>query len=590
MQLSRFLVPAAFTAVLLAPTHSPAPTTALSTDISELFDPAAMARSACGRDRAPSWLNAAFANTPAPQPPLSKRRWDGLSSLTYKITTTSAEAQAFFDQGLRLVYAFNPGEAIASFRAGSAADPNCAMCFWGEALALGSNLNANMLAENIPPALAAMKKAQALATQTAPHEQSLIAALTTRYSDDKNIKHEALDYAYANAMQKIYADYKRDPEIASLMAAAVMNIRENPWGRWWDRTGQHPSSSMAAAIAALEDTLARYPEHPGAIHFYIHALDGSAWAKKAEPYADKLTALTPGAGHMVHMPAHTLFGLGRYKDALQANVAAIAIDEKYLADPDAAANGVYRYGLFPRNIHFGIAAAEMAGDATSAFYLTDKMRTFFGKDEPNARRQGYSAAITHTVVAFGSPEDILALPKPPAKLPYLVGIAHYARGTAYVRLGDLQRALREADVIAKLRSERNEKAFDGGYSYMAPVLALAEHVLRARAAAAEKKWDSAIEHLESAAALQDEMTNKDPPVWVFPVRQALGVALFRAGKPEYAIETLRQALLDAPNSGYALYALKEFSARIGDTVAAHEYGRLYENAWLGSAPPQLDRL
>jgi len=306
---------------------------------------------------------------------------------------------------------------------------------------------------------------------------------------------------------------------------------------------------------------------------------------KVEPYADKLARLMPNAGHMVHMPAHTFFNVGRYKDALATNVAAIAVDDAYLKGP-AAATGVYRYGLYQHNVHFALTAADMAGDEDAALSLAKTMNDFQARNT-GMRFDVAAAAAIHPIVRFQSPEAMLALPRPDAKQPpYMRGMWHYARGTAYAYQKDTQRALAEAKAIEKLRTGRTPQVA-GMYG---DLLGVAADVVRGRAAAADGKWMEAAAHFGKAVAFQDKMDNRDPPFWDFPVRQAQGVALYRAGKLQQAAETLRQALMESPNSGYALYALKEVSAVLGDAVAAAEYGTLFEKAWAGAKPPDLDRL
>jgi tetratricopeptide (TPR) repeat protein len=573
-----------------APLHAPAPDSqkvdALArTHYADLFDPRLIAQNICSGEsthRSSPIIQAAVANTPAaahaPRSPL----FEGLGTLTYKVTTASPQAQAFFDQGLRLFYAFNPGEAVASFRAASDADASCAMCYWGEALTLGPNLNGQP--RDTPAALATITKARALADNVTPRERALIDAVAARFSTDGNVKHADLDLAYADAMAKVYAAHKDDSDIAAIYAEAAMNVHSAPWNRWWDKTGRVPTGYLAGAIAAIEDTLARNPEHPGAIHLYIHAMDGSVFQEKAEPHADKLAALMPNAGHMVHMPAHTFFNLGRYKDALTTNVAAIAVDDAYLKGP-AAASGVYRYGLYQHNVHFALAAADMAGDADSALRLAKIMNDFQAHNTV-ARFDVSAAAAIHPVVRFQTPEDMLALPKPEAKRPYMRGIWHYARGSAYAYQNKTREALREANTIDRLRSGKKPQAT----GLFGDLLGVAAEVVRGRVAASDGQWIAAAEHFAKAAAFQDRVEYRDPPFWDFPVRQAQGVALYRAGKLQQAAEVLRQALLESPNSGYALYAIKEVSAALGDTIAAEEYAKLFEKAWAGTAPPDLNRL
>jgi tetratricopeptide (TPR) repeat protein len=398
------------------------------------------------------------------------------------------------------------------------------------------------------------------------------------------VKNEDLDLAYADAMAKVHAAYKDDQDIAAITAEAAMNVHSAPWNDWWDKTGRVPTGYMASAITAIEGVLAKNPDHPGAIHLYIHAMDGSVNIAKAEPYAERLGAVMPNAGHMVHMPSHTFFSLGRYKDALAVNVAAIAVDDAYLKGA-AAATGVYRYGLYQHNVHFALAAAGMAGDSASALKLADLMTTFQATNTV-ARFEISEAAATHAVVRFKTPEDVLALPRPPAKQAYMRGMWHYARGSAYAYQKNTKAALREADIIVGMTKGKKPKVWAMG----GDLFNVAAEVVRGRAAAAEGKWLDAAEHFRKAVESQDKVDYRDPPFWDVPVRQAQGVALYRAGKLPQAAEVLRQALVEAPHSGYALYALKEVSTALGDTVAAAEYAKLYEKAWLGAQPPELDRL
>jgi tetratricopeptide (TPR) repeat protein len=309
--------------------------------------------------------------TPAPdfadsEPPL----WDGLGSITSKITASDPRAQSYFDQGLRLAYGFNHAEAQRAFRKAQRLAPDCAMCFWGEALVLGPNVNLPMQPEAIAPAFAAARKAQALAATASPREQALIAALATRYSDDPKADRAALDAAYAAAMAKAAAQFPDDDEVAVLHAEAVMDL--SPWN-YWQPGGHEPNPQSAPIVPTLERVLTRSPDHAGAIHLYIHAVEASDRPQRAEPYADRLRGAVPAAGHLVHMPSHIYYRVGRYLDALADNKAAVAVDEKYLAET-AAPMGVYRLGYYPHNVHFVLASAQMSGDAPTVIAAADKLR------------------------------------------------------------------------------------------------------------------------------------------------------------------------------------------------------------------------
>src|SRR5262245_3938038 len=334
-------------------------------------------------------------------PPL----WDGLGSVTYKISTSSAEAQAYFDQGLRLAYAFNHGEAQRAFRKAQKLDSSCAMCFWGEALVLGPNINLPMQEDAVGSAFAAVQRALALSANTSPREQALIGALATRYTQDPKADRAPLDAAYAAAMAKLAADFPDDNEIE-----AVMDL--SPWN-YWQPGGHEPNPQSAPIVPTLERVLAKDPSHPGAIHFYIHAVEASDRPERAEPYADRLRGAIPNAGHLVHMPSHIYYRVGRYLDALADNKVAAAVDEKYLSDTNPPM-GPYRLGYYPHNVHFVMASAQMAGDGPTVVAQAEKLHAII----PDEVARGI--AFVHPVKAapyfahaqFSAPEAILALPDP----------------------------------------------------------------------------------------------------------------------------------------------------------------------------------
>ena len=383
----------------------------------------------------------AFADT---EPPL----WDGIGSIAYKTTTASDRAQAYFNQGLRLAYAFNHGEAQRAFRMAQKLDPDCAMCFWGEALVLGPNINLPMQEDAVAPAYTAVQKAKRLTAKASPREQALIGALAARYGSDPKAARAPFDAAYATEMAKVAKQFSDDDEIATLYAEAVMDL--SPWN-YWKPGGRDPNPQSVPIVPTLERVLARNPNHPGAIHFYIHAVEASDRPKRAEPYADRLRGAIPGAGHLVHMPSHIYYRVGRYLDALGDNKTAVKVDEKYLADTNAPM-GVYRLGYYPHNVHFVMASAQMAGDGPTVIAAAEKLRELIPDEVARgiAMVQPVKAAPYFAHAQFSTPETILALPNPGDVIPYVKAMWLYARGVALAVRRDFGGATEAANEIEKL--------------------------------------------------------------------------------------------------------------------------------------------
>ncbi|MGE4062834.1 MAG: tetratricopeptide repeat protein [Rhodospirillaceae bacterium] len=564
-------------AVVFAPRETP------RADLSDLFDPAAMARNMCGTNpMAGMFFPPAAAADTAPAP----RLWTGLGDHSFKISTANPDAQAYFDQGLRHVYAFNYGEALASFRRAGAIDPTCAMCYWGEALALGPTLNADMPEANNAPAVAAAKKAHELSRADVPRERALIAALTERYSDDPKKTRQQLNAAYADAMFKVYQLFDSDVDIMALHADAALN--DSRLSGWWTANGRLPTPRNASALVALERALKIDPDHAGAMHLYIHAQDSGPRPERAEPFANKLAALMPAAGHIVHMPAHIYFRRGRYIDALNTNLEALKVDDVYFAEENNA-DGVYRYGLYAHNIHFAFSSAGMAGDAKNALALAERLESHLAKTAM-PRPDTYAAAAWFPRVRFAAPDAFLALPEPPEAAVYPRGIRLYARASAHVFKGDLGAARAEVEALNTLRTGTALEKMLLSSGRGPQMLELAENVARGRIAAAEKSWDEALKHFGAAAAIQDQVRSFDPPAWDFPLRQAIGLTLLKAGRTDEAIKVLREALMDAPNNATVLYALAEASAAAKDFTASEQYRSLFRKAWVGESPPDLGRI
>ncbi|HSF48065.1 MAG TPA: hypothetical protein VLA73_06860 [Burkholderiales bacterium] len=505
--------------------------------------------------------------------------YDNLGTLSYRITTRSAEAQRYFDQGLRLTYAFNHGEARRAFRKAQRLDPECAMCYWGEALVLGPNINAPMQPDAVAPATAAASKAQQLVAKATARERALINALSLRYSDDPESDRASLDQAYANAMSKVARRFPHDPEIAVLAAEAIMDL--SPWD-YWEAAGAKPKARTPEALALLERVLKRNPDHPGAIHYYIHLVEASTDPKRAEPHADRLGKLMPGAGHLVHMPAHIYYRVGRYLDSLAVNKDAVAADEKYFAS--ASPSAIYRNGYYPHNVHFVMVSAQMAGDGPTAIQAAEKLDAILSADAARA------IPFVHPVKAspyfvhaqFSDPATVLALPDPGDALPYVKAMWHYARGVAQAARQDLVAVEAEVQAIDRINNSADFKDLIAGGIPANDVLALARQVLRGRMAQVRGDLAEAIAEYERAVAIEDKLAYMEPPYWYYPVRQSLGAALLLAGELDRAEEAFRTSLARTPNNARALYGLMEIYKKRGDASALKAVHRRFEQTWLGN--------
>lgn len=505
-----------------------------------------------------------------------------LGSMHYAISTPVEAAQRYFDQGLRLTYAFNHGEARRAFQHAQRLDPNCAMCFWGEALVLGPNINGLMPDAHRAAALAAAQRAHALAQTTGvrPPERALIDAMVRRYEDAPAASRVALDRAYAAAMRQAAARFREDAQIPVLYAEALMLL--SPWN-YWEPNGR-PRGATREIVAVLERALGAHPNHPGAIHFYIHAMEGSGDAARAAPYADRLAALMPGAAHLLHMPAHIYYRIGRYVDAVDANREAVRLDERNAASP--ADRPMFLRGYYLHNLHFLLASALMAGDSQSALQAADRVLQQVG---PQARGAQAVRAATYLAYArLGMPESTLAMPDPGPDEPYVRAMWHYARGVALAAQQRLQDAAAEAAALTALRMQANLAGAQQAGIPAVEVLDIAREVLHARIALARGELDIGIRALRAAVVLQDRLPYMEPPHWPHPLRPSLGAVLAIAGRLDEAERTFRDSLMRTPEDGWALYGLREVLVRRGDADQARAVDRQFSAAWAG--PPEMLRL
>ncbi|MGH7963704.1 MAG: hypothetical protein ACRERD_18080 [Candidatus Binatia bacterium] len=500
--------------------------------------------------------------------------FENLGTHHHPITTTSPQAQRYFDQGLRLVYAFNHDEAGRAFKEAARLDPNCAMAYWGLALTLGPNYNLPVDAERDRAAYEAIQKALSLSAQATESERAYIKALAKRHSPAPDADRKALDVAYADAMREVATRYPDDLDAATLSAEAMMNLR--PWDLW-TLAGQ-PQPGTLEIVSTLEAVLKRDPEHPGAIHYYIHAVEASLQPERAVPFADRLADLMPGAGHLVHMPSHIYIRVGRYRDAAQSNVRAAAVDAEYIEKHDV--QGVYRMMYYPHNIHFIWASASMEGQSAEALRaardLAAKMPTEMVRQMPPM--EFFTPTPLFALVRFGKWEEILKEPAPPTDLRYTTGMWHYARGLAFTATGRLDGAAGEHARVAEIAAATPPETLMNLNS-AAALLNIASHILAGELAAKRSQTDEAIRHLKEAVRIQDELRYEEPPPWHYPVRQSLGAVLLTVGRAAEAEAVYHEDLKRNPENGWSLYGLAQsLRAQKAEKEAAAVEER-FQKAW-----------
>jgi tetratricopeptide (TPR) repeat protein len=496
---------------------------------------------------------------------------EGLGAHRHPITTGSELAQRYFDQGLILSFGFNHDAAIERYREAARLDPECAMCYWGIAHALGPNINAPLGPEAALEAYAAAQRAIDLASTASEAEQRYIAAQSVRYAADPQSAERAdLDKAYANAMREVSAALPDDLDAATLFAESLMNLR--PWA-YWSKDGE-ATEYTPEIVTTLEGVMAREPNHPGANHFYIHAVEASKTPDRAEAAADRLATVAPGAGHLVHMPSHIYWRVGRYQDALEINREAAAADEAYFAT--CARQGIYGITYYPHNIHFLWAAAAASGQSdialTSARRLEAETRPAW-EEAPFVEE--FTSTPVLTLVRFGRWDEVLGAPEPPASHVYETGLWRYARGLAFTRGGQLPEAGTE---LAALRAQAalegaNALLVANGLISADSLLELGAQHLAGEIAAAAGDYDTAVAELERAVETQDGLAYIEPPPWYFPVRQALGAVLLDAGRPAEAAAVFHADLEGNPRNGWSLrgleLALRE-QGNMDDAAIVHE--------------------
>ncbi|WMI64555.1 hypothetical protein RBH94_10835 [Aestuariibaculum sp. YM273] len=505
--------------------------------------------------------------------------FENLGNHSYKVSTTNALAQRFFNQGIRLTYAFNHAEAHRSFMETSRLDPSCAMAYWGQAYTLGPNINdpqpdderKNKYNEAIAQALNQSKNAT-------PKEQALIKALTHRYSEDLTKEVSELNMAYMKAMEKVVAQYPNDSDIQTLYAASVMNtVRWN----YWDKNG-NPSPNITEAKMALEKAIKLDPDNPGAHHYYIHMVELPK-PDMAVPSAEKLASLMPAAGHIVHMPSHIYIRVGRYKDAVEANQKAILADEDYISQ--CFSQGMYPLGYYPHNIHFLWSASSLLGNSQLAIDAAKKTaeKVPVGEMKDLHFLQNFASTPLLAYTRFGKWNDILTYPKPNDDIKHLKLIWHYARGIAFTRKNNLKDAKEELEAIDALANDPDmENNIATGFDSGTTLAKLAYEIVSGEIAARTKDYNTAITHFEKAVSIEDNLIYNEPSAWHIPPRQNLGAVLLKAKRYSEAEKVYKEDLVNLRQNGWSLMGLYNSLVAQGKTKDAKKIKNEFNKAWQDS--------
>jgi len=496
----------------------------------------------------------------------------GLDHRSFPISTKVPEAQAYYQQGFALLYAFNHWEAIRAFKKAQELDPTCAICHWGEAFAYGPNINLPMDAAASEKAVAALEKAKALIDGADARERDLILALDTRYKAGAGAERGDMDQRFADAMAALRAKYPDDQDIATLYAEALMDT--SPWD-YWERDYATPRPHIQTAINTIEDVLATNPDHYGAGHLYIHLYEASSMAGKAEPYADKLADLMPGSGHLVHMPGHTYFRIGRYIDSLETNVKAVEVDRTYLKM--TTGSDIYRYGYYPHNVHFVLISAQMAGDADIALDYANQLDALVPMELVRSAEwiAPIKVAPYFVQAQFGALDDVLAVADPGDEVPYVKAMWHYMRGMALAGQGDARAKTEQAAIDALVA---NGAVSNEGGMPAKTVLELASATIDGRMKQATGDLDGAVVAFHRAVELQDSMPYMEPPYWYYAAEQSLGGALFEAGRYGEAEDAFKASLVRHPNSAWSLYGLMKTFEKLDRPGEAAMTAKLLERA------------
>jgi tetratricopeptide (TPR) repeat protein len=504
--------------------------------------------------------------------------FSGLDGIHFPISTNSADAQKYFDQGMMLTYGFNHAEAARSFYEAGRQDSTCCMCFWGFAYVLGPNYNSGMETDNLQRAYDAVQKAKRLSASGTQKEKDMIEALTTRYARDEKITRAHLDSVYASNMRKLFEKYPDDVNIAVLFAESLMDL--HPWNLFAkDGTIQPWTTEI---INVLKYALDKDPRNAGANHFYIHAVEMSQKPGDALPSADLLRDLVPGAGHLVHMPSHTYIRTGQYHEGVLTNLKAVMVDSLYTEA--CHAQGAYPLSYYPHNYHFLAACATLCGESGYANMGANETRLHAHKslllDPSWSTLQHYYSIPFYIRVKLGLWKDIQRSIEPEEPLKYPRVIWHYSEGMAALSEDHIARAKKHlSEMKSIMRDTTIKKLTIWNINNLYDLCQIASYTLEGEIHARKKDYSMAISELRKAIAMEDALNYNEPPDWFFSVRHNLGAVLIQAGKYQDAIRVYEEDLKKLPENGWALIGLMNVYEKLGEKNKYTEMKNRFENAW-----------
>ncbi|MCH8032472.1 MAG: hypothetical protein IH950_01780 [Bacteroidetes bacterium] len=504
--------------------------------------------------------------------------FDNLGTMDFPVTTNSELAQKYINQGIILAYGFNHEESFRSFEEAARLDSNCAMAYWGMAYVLGPNINLPMDAATVSTSYEAIQKAISLLDNETQREKDYVIALSKRYTNEELEDRTPLDQAYSDAMRILKDKYPDDLDAATMFGESVMDL--HPWDYWLKDGTQQPWTGEI--LSTFESVIEKNPDHHGSNHLYIHAIEASKNPERGNASADKLRFLAPGAGHLVHMPAHIYIRTGKYHEGTLANLRAVKSDEEYINQCNQ--QGFYSLAYYPHNYHFLWATASLEGDSKTAIFAALKT----SQQQPDSLMnlcgyktlQHFAVIPLYAYVTFGKWEEILNYQEPEKLQLYPLGVWHYARGMAFIANDDLEKAEKELSELEQLRFNKSvEDLSIWGINSAGTLLKIGHEVLSGELAAKKKDYETAISHLQSAVELENTLSYDEPPTWFYPCRLNLGAVLIETERYEEAQKVFEENLSDLPENGWALYGLHQALLKLNENNKAAKVQKRFKEAW-----------